>query len=205
MNEILAPNGIVSCLCEILFDSTVTDLLHLLNLLLILEKIVDQVEEIHEQQHRPVRKIGSKTEVKQRIPTLIFLFCSHTFPFGAIMNRFCTRIRRYIASIGGHVTTRRLCCVETQPLESSLPSPVLIISAILEIIEVLTCDEEGNKEHQSFACLSVQLHICCVNDEEKHESEVPEMVKVLSSIDEEADQHKRLDVFQDEEEELVER
>jgi hypothetical protein len=76
---------------------------------------------------------------------------------------------------------------------------------ILEIEEVLARDEEGDKEHQRFTGLSVQLHVCSIHDEEEHEPEVSEMVQVLSSIDEEANQHERLDMLQDEEEELIER
>jgi hypothetical protein len=136
--------------------------------------MVDQVEEIHEQQHRPVKEVGSMSEEN--------------------------------ALIGlPHWQILVFACVEAQPLKSCLPSWALSIPLIFEIEEVLARDEEGNKEHQSFTGLPVQLHGRSVNDKEKHESEVSEMVQVLSSIDKEADQHERLDMLQDEEEELIER
>jgi hypothetical protein len=96
--------------------------------------------------------------------------------------------------------------IEAQPFESL--QGFLMIFLRLEFLpfktkEILTHDEEGNKEYQRLACLPVQLHICGVNNEEEHESKISEVVQILGSIYEQAYQYKSLNMLQKEEQEFV--
>jgi hypothetical protein len=74
---------------------------------------------------------------------------------------------------------------------------------IFKTVEILAHDEEGNKEYQCLARLSIERHACSVYNKEQHESKISEVIQILSSIGEQTYQYKSLNVLQKEKQEFV--